>query len=76
MKNLIEKIRKYFDGYVIDRFKYLMPKQIITELYRQIATDDLKLITKEISVKKGKVRYTLLIVKDKNLQTRFNLGKL
>ena len=73
---LIEKFRTLFDGYVLARFEKLLPKDIITRLYRVIVISDLNIQTREISVKKGKLRYTLLIVKDKNLKTKFNLGRI
>ncbi len=75
MKKLIEKIRKIFDPYVMKRFALLAPKALIQQLYKRQATADLELTERIINVKKGKRKYTLLILKDKNLQTRFNLGR-
>ncbi len=67
--------RKWIDNYVIKRFQKLMPKALITNLYQQIAKADLMLEEKIINVKKGRRRYTLLIMKDRNLQTKFWLGR-
>lgn len=75
MKNIVEKIKKMFDGYVIRRFTHLMPAKLITSLYREIASGDLKLDIREVSVKKGRVKYALLICKDRELKTKFNLGR-
>ena len=75
MKKLIKFIQQKIDKYVIKRFQALMPKEIITALYRKIAERDLQITTKIIEIKKGEIRYTLLIIKDKNLQTVFNLGR-
>ena len=76
MKKLLERFRTLFDGYVLARFESLFPKDLIKHLYQKIAIDSLKLETREISVKKGRVKYTLLICKDKGLQTKFNLGRI
>lgn len=76
---LINNIKAWFqakiDKYVIKRFATILPKPLIKSLYRQIAESDLQITTKEVQVKKGKRKYTLLVVKDKNLQTVFNLGR-
>ena len=71
----MKKIRKLIDNYVVKRFKVLMPKDLIKALYKQIATSELKLSEKIIKVKKGKIKYKLLILKDKSLKTVFNLGR-
>ena len=60
---MIEKIRTMY-------------RNFITNEYRKIAQSDLVVGTKEVQVKKGKRRYTLFFVKDENLQTRFNLGRI
>lgn len=75
MKKLFVYIQGKIDEYVIKRFKQLMPKELISSLYKLIVKRDLEITTKEINVKKGRIRYTLLIVKDKNLKTIFNLGR-
>jgi len=75
MKKLIRFIQNKIDVYVINRFKRLMPKAIITELYRMVVENDLQITTREISVKKGRIKYTLLIIKNKNLKTVYNLGR-
>jgi len=79
MKKLIRTVKDYIqakiDKYVIKRFQQLMPKELITSLYRIVVERDLVITTKIVEVKKGKIRYTLMIVKDKNLQTVFNLGR-
>lgn len=69
------KIIKWLDMKAIERFKRIMPKDIITALYRMVAEKELLITTKEIAVKKGKIKYTLFIVKDKGLKTVFNLGR-
>lgn len=68
-------IRKRLDEWAIRRVNSLMPKKTITEWYRKIAERDLNIQTRTVFVKKGKVRYTLLVVKDKSLQTVYNLGR-
>lgn len=68
-------IRNKINNFAIKRFISLMPKTIITELYRKVVERDLQITTKTIFVKKGHLRYTLIVVKDKNLQTIFNLGR-
>ena len=69
------KIHKWLDMKAIERFERIMPKDIITKLYRMVAERDLLITTKEVAVKKGKVKYTLFIVQDKGLKTVFNLGR-
>ena len=68
-------IRGKFDRWAIARVSDLTPKAIITELYRKIAERDLLISTRTVCVKKGKIRYYLFIVKNKNLETVFNLGR-
>ena len=79
MKKLIKTIADYIqakiDKYVIKRFEQLMPKELITKLYRIVGVWDLQITTKEVSVKKGKMRYTLFVAKDRDLKTVFNLGR-
>lgn len=79
MKKLYRKVADYIqskiDKYVIRRFQQLMPTALITALYKIIATNNLTLTEKIIEVKKGKIRYTLLVIKDKDCQTIFNLGR-
>jgi hypothetical protein len=79
MKTIIKNIRDYIqakiDKYVIKRFQAIFPKELVKSLYRNIAEDELLITTKIVEVKKGKIRYTLVIVKDKNLKTVFNLGR-
>lgn len=76
---LFKKIRAYIqakiDKYVVKRFVEILPKALIKSLYRQIAERDLVITTKEVQVKKGNRKYTLLVVKDRNLTTVFNLGR-
>jgi hypothetical protein len=76
---LFKKIGAYIqakiDKYVVKRFAMLLPKDLITSLYKQIAERDLVITTKEVQVKKGNRKYTLLVAKDKNLATVFNLGR-
>ena len=75
MKNMIKYFQEKIDKYVVRRFQQLMPKELIRAMYRKIAEGELSITTKTVEVKKGKIRYTLLIAKDKNLQTVFNLGR-
>ena len=79
MKKLIQTVKNYIqlkiDKYVIKRFVQILPKELIKSLYKQIAEDELSITTKVVEVKKGKIRYDLLISKDRNLQTVFNLGR-
>ena len=79
MRKLFIDVKNYIqakiDKYVVKRFQEILPKELIKSLYRSIAESDLQITTKIIDVKKGKVRYTLLIIKDKALKTRFNLGR-
>ena len=70
-----KRIIAWIDSLVVKRFKKIMPKDVITALYRIVAERDLEITTKEIPVKKGKVKYTLLVVKNKKQQTVFNLGR-
>ena len=53
----------------------LLTDSIITELYKKVAKRQLQIDTKIIEVKKGKIRYTLVIIKDHNLKTVYNLGR-
>ena len=76
MKKLIEKIQNYIDKYVIKRFSKLAPKKIIEALYRNQQIGDLKLTSREISVKKGKRKYTLLIIETQKGFHKFNLGRI
>ena len=75
MKKLIHRIQERIDRYVVKRFQALAPKVIIQQLYKRNATGDLLLTEKIINVKKGRRRYTLIVVKDRNLQTVFNIGR-
>ena len=75
MKRLKAWIKSKLDQWAIERFTMLMPKKLITDLYIKIATKDLKLEERVINVKKGSRRYTLLILKDRNGETVFNLGR-
>ena len=75
LKTVTEYIQTRIDRYVIKRFKVIMPKELIRSLYRAIAESELRITTKVIEVKKGKVRYTLIVTQDKDLKTRFNLGR-
>lgn len=51
-------------------------RKMITEIFRSYnRMDTLGIATKEVRVKKGKRRYTLLIAKDGNNETVFNLGR-
>jgi hypothetical protein len=87
MKNLINKIKTFIkvkfdkhiqpkiDEFVIRRFTILMPKALITSLYKKIAESELQISTREVHVKKGNIKYTLLIVKNRNLETVYHLGR-
>jgi hypothetical protein len=75
MKKLIEKIQEKIDRYVVKRFQALAPSSIVQALYKRQAIDQLQLTEKIINVKKGKRRYTLIVCKDRNLQTIFNIGR-
>jgi len=66
---------KKIDNYVIKRFKAILPAGVITELYRMVVKRDLLIDIRQVNVKKGKRKYTLLIVKDRKLETVFNLGR-
>ena len=56
--------------------RWLASPDIITDMYKKIAMDNLKIAEKQVNVKKGDRRYyTLLIFKDSNLQTIFNIGR-
>jgi len=79
MKAIIKKVCDYIqakiDKYVIKRFEQLMPKELITALYRRVVERDLEITHKIIDVKKGKVRYKLLIIKNRKLEMVYNLGR-
>ncbi len=74
-----DKIRKpiqiRIDIYVIKRFVKLYPKKLIKDMYHKMAIEETVVDVKEVHVKKGKVRYTLVVAKDKDHVTCFNLGK-
>ena len=79
MKKYYIQVRNYIqakiDKYVVKRFQEILPKELVKSLYRSIAEKELQITTKIVDVKKGKIKYILMIVKDKNLQTIFNLGR-
>ncbi len=79
MKKLIKTVMDYIqakiDKYVIKRFQELLPKKLITSLYREIARKDLQITTKVVPVKKGKIRYTLVVIEDRGHKTVYNLGR-
>ena len=79
MKKFIKTVRDYIqnriDRYVIKRFKELLPKKLITSLYRSIAKENLQITTKVVPVKKGKIRYTLVVIEDRHGKTVYNLGR-
>jgi len=79
MKKYFIKVAEYIqskiDRYAIKRFRELMPKALITELYRKVVERDLLISTRAVFVKKGKIKYTLLIIKNHNLETVYNLGR-
>ena len=81
MKKLINNIKTWINDklnkFAVNRFKLISPAYsvLITELYRKIAKDSLRIDIKIIEVKKGKIRYKLLILKDKDLKTVYNLGR-
>lgn len=79
MKKFIQTIKDYIqakiDKYVIKRFKEILPRELIKSLYRSLAEDELQITTKIVDVKKGKIKYTFVIVKDHELKTIFNLGR-
>ena len=75
MKKIIAYIQAKIDKYVIKRFQKLMPKELIKSLYRAIAENELKITEKEISVKKGRIKYTLLVIESKDGQRTYNLGR-
>jgi hypothetical protein len=60
---------------MIKRFQKLMPEELITSLYRMIVKNNLQITTKVVNVKKGKIKYTLVIIKDRELKTVFNIGR-
>lgn len=47
----------------------------ITEMYRQIAKDNLNIRTEIVRVKKGKRKYELLFFQTPEFKLRFNLGR-
>lgn len=47
----------------------------VTDMYRKLANEDLKLRTEIVQVKKGKKRYSLLIMVTPQGKLRFNLGR-
>ena len=75
MKKIIVWIQAKIDKYVIKRFEQIMPKDLITALYRKVVERDLEITHRIIDVKKGKIRYKLLIIKNRNLETVYNLGR-
>lgn len=75
MKKIIVYIQAKIDKYVIKRFQKLMPKELIKSLYRSIADSELKITTKEIAVKKGSIKYTLLIIESIDGSRTYNLGR-
>jgi hypothetical protein len=57
--------------------KRIASNEIITELYRAIAKKDILVNTESVvRVKKGKIRYSLVVFKDKNLRTKFWISKI
>jgi len=68
-------IQKKIDKYVIKRFQELLPKRLIINLYRAIAKESLRVTTKVVNVKKGKIRYTLVVIEDREGKTIYNLGR-
>jgi hypothetical protein len=81
MKKLFKQFKVWIiskiDNFTVNRFKLISPaySALITELYRKVAKDNLNITTEIIEVKKGEVRYKLLVIKDKNLKTVYNLGR-
>ena len=75
MRKIKQFIKTKLDSFAIKRFKTLAPIGLITQLYKTIAKNNLDITTQEVNVKKGKRRYTLLIAKDKECKTTFNLGR-
>jgi hypothetical protein len=75
MKKIIAYIQVKIDKYVVKRFQKLMPKELIKSLYRAIADSELKITTKEIAVKKGRIKYTLLIIESIDGKRKYNLGR-
>ncbi len=55
--------------------EWLATPEIVEKMYKKQAKNNLAIDTKIVNVKKGKIRYRLLIAKDKNLKTVFNLGR-
>jgi hypothetical protein len=70
-----EFIQKTVDNFVIKRFSEIMPHDLIVALYHRIAQRDLRINVKTVYVKKGKIKYTLVICKDRDCKTVFNLGR-
>jgi hypothetical protein len=62
MKKIIKKIQKNLELFCITWYKSIKRKQ------------EFVIGIKEISVKKGKLRYTLLILETKTGKTKINLG--
>jgi hypothetical protein len=79
MKKYFIKVAEYIqakiDKFVIKRFTQILPTDLITSLYRKIVERDLLISTRAVFVKKGKIKYTLMIIKDRNLETVYNLGR-
>ncbi len=75
IKIIAEFIREKIDKYVVNRFVQIMPKALITELYRKVVERDLLIQTRTVFVKKGKIKYTLLIIKNRHFETVYNLGR-
>jgi hypothetical protein len=74
-KSIVDFFQTKIDKYVLKRFVQLLPEKLITELYKKVVKNNLLIDIKYISVKKGKGRYVLLIIKDKDCKTVFNLGR-
>lgn len=70
-----QRIKEWLDNWAISRFKSIMPKELITSLYKRIASNDLQIHTRIVTVKKGKIRYKLLITHSNDLKTVHNLGR-
>ena len=70
-----KRLSEWLDEYSMKRIQRLMPKNFIISLYKRLALGDIKVEERIINVKKGKRRYTLLILKDENFVTKYWLGR-
>ena len=75
MKKLKQFIKLKLDLFAIKRFMKLMPKQLITQMYKSIAQSDIEIASKVVNVKKGGLKYTVVYLETKNLEGKFVISR-